>query len=57
MKKEKNYIWKFSIWRLCQEFMIGIDWVREGWHIEDFNVHLGFFAFGWIKLPKEFDHA
>ncbi len=57
MKKEKNYVWKFSIWRPRQQIMFGIEWVRDGWHLEDFDVYLGFFAFGWIRMPKEFDHA
>lgn len=50
----KEYKWYFSIWRLRQYFLFGIEWTADkSWFrvLQDFNVYLGFFAFGWIKMP------
>ena len=56
----KNYKWVFDTWRLRQEFIIGIEWCAEkSWFrgLTEFDVYLGWFAFGWLKnmpiIPEE----
>lgn len=45
--------WKFSIWRLSQTFLVGVEWCTDKSKLVDFDIYLGFFALGWIKLPVE----
>ena len=52
-----KYKWFFSVWRPRQQFTIGVEWCTNKHFgrskLIELDFYLGFFAFGWIKMPVD----